>query len=134
MAKELDKSLVDKIDEISEQLHKMDKDSAILQHAFMEHLKHHEHMYEEYKKTNEILKINTDSLKEHMHRTQLLEEQVKSQDSRLTPIETLHIETAAIKKHKHEQLVRWAKIVAAAVGIIGILAMLKPIIIKLLLS
>lgn len=136
MAKDLDKSLVDlqgKMNEIGDQLHKMDKDSALQQAAFMEHLNQHERMYEEFKRTNDILKTNTESLKEHMHRTELLEDLVQKMDGRLLPIEKLKIETEAIKKHKHEQLVRWGKIIAAVVGIIGLLAGAKPLLIKLLI-
>lgn len=136
MAKDLDKSLVDlqdKMDEIGNQLHKMDKDSALQAQAFIEHLRQHERMYEEFKRTNEILKSNTESLKEHIHRTELLEDLVSKVDARLQPIETSRIEQEAIRKHKHEQLVRWGKIIAVIVGIAGLLAGLKPLLIKLLI-
>ena len=88
-------------------------------------------MYDELKRMNDILQQNTDSLKEHIHRTNILEDLAQKMDQRLSPVEKALIGSEAIKKHKHEQLVRWGKIVAVVVGVISLLAGLKPLIIKL---
>lgn len=75
---------------------------------------------------------NVMSLEEHMRRTDLLERAVQAMESRITPIERLKIEEEAIKRHKHETLVRWGKIIAALGVVLGILAGAKPLLIKLL--
>lgn len=133
MEKKTGKSLEDKVDAISEQLHKMDKDSALQQAAFVELSRHHELLYQELKRSNDILKANTDSLREHMHRTELLEDLANKMDGRLSPIEKRQIEEDAVRKHKHETLVRWGKILAALVAFSGLLMWAKPLLLKLLL-
>jgi hypothetical protein len=133
MEKKTGKSLEDKVDAISEQLHKMDKDLALQQAAFVELSRHHELLYQELKRSNDILKANTDSLREHMHRTELLEDLANKMDGRLSPIEKRQIEEDAVRKHKHETLVRWGKILAALVAFSGLLMWAKPLLLKLLL-
>lgn len=136
MAKDIGKSIEDlqeKMDEIADQLHKIDKDTALHSLTLMEHLKMHERTYEEFKRSIDVLEANTNSLKEHMHRTELLETFVHKMNDRLMPIEVAQIEAAAIKKHKHETMVRWGKIIGSILGLIGIAAALKPLIIKLLI-
>lgn len=120
-----------KLDEVSTSLYKVDKDVALQKAAFDEHIRQDEKMYEELKRMNDILQQNTESLKEHMQRTELLEEMVKKMDSRLSPVEIRHIEQEAIKKHRKEMLVLWAKVAGALTAIVGIAAALKPVLVIL---
>jgi hypothetical protein len=68
-----------------------------------------------------------------MHRTELLEDLANKMDGRLSPIEKRQIEEDAVRKHKHETLVRWGKILAALVAFSGLLMWAKPLLLKLLL-
>jgi thiaminase len=130
MAKTTDEMLnkIDsKLDDVGDALSKVDKEVALQKAAFDEHIKQDEKMYEEFKRMNDILQSNTDSLKEHMHRTELLESLVQKMDARLSPVEIRHIEEEAIKKHRHVTLVKWAKIIGALVGLVGLLSALTPV-------
>jgi thiaminase len=135
MAKNLDDMLNkidEKLDDVSDAIHKVDKEVALQKAAFDEHIKQDEKMYEEFKRMNDILQQNTDSLKEHMHRTDLLEDIVKKMDLRLSPIELERIEDEAVKKYRNSKLKKYGKVLGAIATAIGILAMLKPLLLKLL--
>ena len=135
MAKHVDEMLMKidtKLDEVSDSIHKVDKEVALQKAAFDEHIKQDERMYEEFKRMNDILQANTESLKEHMHRTELLESIVQKMDARLTPIELEKIELAAITKYRNEKLVKYGKILGLITTLIGILAATKPLLLKLL--
>jgi thiaminase len=113
MAKTADELLLkidNKIDDVSDSIHKVDKELALHKAAFEQHIKQDELMYEEFKRMNDILQQNTESLKEHMHRTELLEDIVKKMDARLSPVEIRHIEEEAIKRHRKEMLIKTGKI------------------------
>jgi DNA repair exonuclease SbcCD ATPase subunit len=139
MAKNLDELLnkIDtKLDEMSDVIHKVDKDVALHKAAFEDHTKADEKMYDELRRMNDILQTNTESLKEHMHRTELLEDLVKKMDQRLSPIEEERIQIEAIKKYKHEKLekiIQWGKILGVILTLIGITVAAKPLLLKLLL-
>lgn len=75
---------------------------------------------------------NVMSLEEHMRRTDLLEQAVRAMESRITPMEKTKIEEDAVKRHKHETLVRWAKIIATVATVIALLAGAKPLLLKLI--
>jgi hypothetical protein len=135
MAKTADELLLkidNKIDDVSDSIHKVDKELALHKAAFEQHIKQDELMYEEFKRMNDILQQNTESLKEHMHRTELLEDIVKKMDARLSPVEIRHIEEEAIKRHRKEMLIKTGKIVAGITAVIGLLAAAKPLILALL--
>ncbi len=117
----------DKVDEVSDTVHKVDKEVALQKAAFDDHLKQDERMYEEFKRMNDILQQNTESLKEHMHRTNLLEDLVQKMDKRLSPIELDRIEREAVKKYRNERLVKIAKILGAIGALIGIIAGIKAL-------
>lgn len=121
-----------KLDEVSGSIHKVDKEVALQKAAFDDHLKQDERMYEEFKRMNDILQQNTESLKEHMHRTELLEELVTKMDARIAPLEREKIEQAAIDKYRTEKLKKWGKILGGVATLIGILAAAKPLLLKLL--
>lgn len=135
MAKTADELLLkidNKIDDVSDSIHKVDKELALHKAAFEQHIKQDELMYEEFKRMNDILQQNTESLKEHMHRTELLEDIVKKMDARLSPVEIRHIEEEAVKRHRHDMMMKTAKIVGALTALGGLLVALKPFILLLL--
>lgn len=135
MAKNLDEMLskIDtKLDDVSDAIHKVDKEVALHKAAFDEHIRQDEKMYEEFKRMNDILQQNTESLKEHMHRTELLEQLVQKMDARLMPIEKEKIEQEAISKYRTEKLKKYGKVLGAIATAIGILAAAKPYLLKLL--
>lgn len=135
MAKTADELLLkidNKIDDVSDSIHKVDKELALHKATFEQHIKQDELMYEEFKRMNDILQQNTESLKEHMHRTELLEDIVKKMDSRLSPVEIRHIEEEAVKRHRHDMMMKTAKIVGALTALGGLLVALKPFILLLL--
>lgn len=124
----------DKVEDISDTVHKIDKDLAVHKSTFDEHLRQDEKMYEEFRRMNDILQQNTESLKEHMHRTELaekqlviLEELAKNIDARLSPIEKDRIEKEAILKYRNDKLFKIAKILGIIATIIGIIVSIKKI-------
>lgn len=135
MAKNVDDMLNkidEKLDEVCDAVHNVDKEVALQKAAFDEHIRQDEKMYEEFKRMNDILQQNTDSLKEHMHRTELLEELVKKMDQRLEPIELERIEEQAINKWRNSKLKKYGKILGAIATAVGLLAAAKPFLLKLL--
>jgi DNA repair exonuclease SbcCD ATPase subunit len=135
MAKSLDDMLNkidEKLDNVSDSIHKIDKEVALQKAAFDEHIKQDEKMYEEFKRMNDILQQNTDSLKEHMHRTDLLETMITKMDQRLSPIELERIEDEAVKKYRNSKLKKYGKVLGVIATAIGILAAAKPLLLKLL--
>lgn len=110
----------DKLDDVSSTVHKIDKEVALQKASFEDHLDLHKSM-------SNIMSENTESLKEHMRRTELNEQQVgilrdvvMKMDQRLSPLEIEYIEKQAIKKYRRDKLVLIAKIL----GILGALAAL----------
>lgn len=137
MAKDLDQKLSqiqEKMEEVSDTCHNIDKELAVHKSSFEDHLKTDEKMYEEFKRMNDILMTNTDSLKEHMHRTavaehrqEILEDLVKSIDRRLSPFETHKLEEEAVKKYRNEKLKKIAKYLGLIATIVAIVAGLKAL-------
>jgi methyl-accepting chemotaxis protein len=137
MAKDLEQKLSyiqEKVEEVSDTCHNIDKELAVQKSSFEDHLKTDEKMYEEFKRMNDILMSNTDSLKEHMHRTsvaenrqQILEDLVKKIDERLSPFEQHKLEEEAVKKYRNEKLKKIGKYLAIIGTIIGILVGLKSL-------
>lgn len=129
MAKNVDDILIKidvKLDEVSDTIHKIDKEVALQKAAFDDHIKQDELMYQEFKRMNDILQSNTDSLKEHMHRTELLETLVAKIDTRLAPIELERIEQEAVRKYRNAKLKKYGKILGVIATIAGILAAIQP--------
>lgn len=133
MARDIDEKLnyiQQKIDDVADCVNKIDKDVVLHKAVFDDHLRQDEKMYEEFKRMNDILQQNTDSLKEHMHRTELLEELVQKMDARLTPIEKQNIQEMAIETYRHEVMIKVAKFIGLLVGIASAVAALWPLISK----
>lgn len=122
----------EKLDDVVNSIYKVDKEVALQKAAFNEHIKQDEKMYDELKRMNNILQQNTDSLKEHMHRTDLLETMLSKMDQRLSPIELQRVEEEAIKKYRNDKLVKYGKVLGVMATAIGILAAMKPLLLKLL--
>ena len=123
-----------KLDEVSDAVYKIDKEVALQKAAFDEHIKQDEKMYEEFKRMNDILSANTESLKEHMQRTaiaeqrqHILEDLVKSIDSRLSPFEQNKLEEEAVRKYRNEKLKKIAKILGIIATLVAIVAGLKTL-------
>lgn len=95
----------DTVQEISRRVSSLETTLSKHSDSFTEHVTTDKQMYEEIKRTNDILEKNTESLIEHVRRTELNEiaiKELKSMnqrfDSRLTPIEHSHIEKAGLQK------------------------------------
>lgn len=121
-----------KIEDISDCVNKIDKDVVLHKAAFDNHLAQDERMYEEFRRMNDILQQNTDSLKEHMHRTHLLEAIVEKMDNRLSPLEESIKEQEIISRYRKDLMIKLIKIVGAMAGLSGIIMSLKSLIIKIL--
>jgi len=121
-----------KIQDVADTINKIDKEVALQKAAFDDHIKQDERMYEEFKRMNDILQQNTDSLKEHMHRTELLENIVQKMDERLSPLEMSINEQRIISKYRKESAIKLAKIIGALTGASALIMTLKSLIIKIL--
>jgi uncharacterized protein YukE len=125
MAKDLEQKMSyiqEKLDDVASTVHKIDKEVALQKAAFEDHQKQDEGMYEELKRMNNILQENTESLREHMHRTELLEKVVKKIDDRLSPFEQEKLKKEAVDHYRKEKLVqigKWLGLIATIVGIVA---------------
>jgi hypothetical protein len=100
-----------KLDSVEETCASIDKQVALQKAAFDQHTLQDERMYEELKRMNDILQANTDSLREHMHRSDLLEDLVKKMDKRFSPME--------IEFQRKEAVRQWVTSKAKFIGKIG---------------
>lgn len=71
-----DKYIKDSLEKLSDDVKNVDKTLTEYKVSFDHHILQDEKMYEEFKRMNDVLVQNTESLKEHMHRTALLEETI----------------------------------------------------------
>ena len=123
-----------KVSDMSDTLHEIDKKVAMQKMAFDDHIKTDELMYQEFKRMNDILQSNTESLKEHMYRTSLLEEIVQKIDARLAPLEIQNIKQNAVREWMKDRAVLAAKIFGAITAIGGLIMMFKPLLLAILNS
>jgi hypothetical protein len=121
-----------KLDDVNDVTTKIDKDLALHKAQFEAHIEQDEKMYEEFKRMNDILQQNTDSLKEHMHRTDLLESLVAKMDERITPVELEHIKKKAVSDWMKDKAIFIAKVAAAVTGAAAMAMLFKDILLKLL--
>ena len=122
----------EKIDEVSDLVHRIDKEVALQKNAFDDHLDQDERMYQEFKRMNDILQQNTDSLKEHMHRTELLESIVTKMDERLSPMELEHLKKTAVRSWVKDNAILLAKIFGAISAVAGVWMLIQPWLTKIL--
>jgi Ni,Fe-hydrogenase I large subunit len=109
----------------------VDKGLTAIKVAFEHHIRQDELMYEEFKRMNDVLQENTESLKIHMKRTALLEEAVIKMNSRLEPIELEKIKKQAISHWLKEKGVLLAKIAGMLGAMGGAIIALEPYISRL---
>lgn len=125
MAKDSDSNKIDyiqgRVDTVAETVSNIDKEMALQKAAFDAHLKQDERMYDEFRRMNDILQQNTDSLKEHMHQTLLLKDVVMKMDARLSPIEIEHIQKKAVKEWVIDRAKLVAKVATAVSAMGGII-------------
>lgn len=76
----------------------------------------------DFKHMNEILAVNTESLRQHIRRTDLNEEMIVKMNSRLDILEVQKIEKAAIKKWLINTAVISGKVLAGVGAVIGAVA------------
>ena len=136
MAKDSDSKKIDyiqgRVDSVVETVNNIDKEMSIQKAGLQTHLKQDERMWDEFKRMNDILQQNTDSLREHMHQTLLLKEVVMKMDARLSPIEIEYIQKSAVRGWLLNRLKFVAKVGAAGAAIAGAWVYLRPIIEHLL--
>lgn len=82
----------------------------------------------DFKEMNETLAVNTESLRTHIRRTELLEQMTTKLDGRLTDLEIKRIEKNAVKRWLIDKIIMLGKI-AAAITTIGGTIMGMPIVI-----
>lgn len=68
---------------------------------------------------NETLSVNTESLRTHIRRTELLEQATIKLDGRLSELEIKNIERNAIKNWVRNTIILYAKIIAGAGAFVG---------------
>jgi L-lactate utilization protein LutB len=117
-----------KCDDIKDNVNSLNTKFATHEEQFRKHLETDERMYQELHRMNDILQSNTESLKEHMHRTELVEDtqSVQNQallkiDSRLQVFEQERIKKEAVKEYMKESAKKWAMKISIAGTIVGIL-------------
>lgn len=98
----------------------MDTNLAYMTAKFEEHLKQDEKMYEEFKGMVQILRENTDSLKEHVLRTNTLQQMVLDMHAQLDPIVQERIKKQAVSEFVKAKAARWTKIATIAAAVITI--------------
>jgi hypothetical protein len=135
MAKDIDVKvdyIQDKVDEVVDVVHRIDKEVCAQKVAFDDHLAQDERMFQEFVRMNNILQQQHDSLKEHMHRSDLLEDIVRSQGERLNPIETKHIKDQIVSEYRQERkakikgwLILGAKITGTITAVIGLILTIR---------
>ena len=137
MIRDLDRDISfirEKLEETSSALQSIDKDLAVYKTLFEEHIKQDEKLYSEFVRMNDILQENTNSLKEHMYRTELAEKQlsllrsiVENIDNRLLPIEKTQIEKEAVNKYLSGRIAKIAKIAAIVSAVAATLVSLAKL-------
>lgn len=100
------KELVVKVDEI-------DKKLAIYNVQFESHTIAEEKFYEEIKNISQTLVKNTQSLDEHIRRTDLLEKSLTEQNTRLTPVELDYL----VRQENRKSLIFYAKVLGGIVAL-----------------
>jgi len=122
MAKDTDDKvswIKEKVEEVAETIHKIDKEVSLQKAAFDDHLEQDERMFQEFRRMNDILQQNTDSLKEHMHRTDMLEGLITRMDERFSPIEMKHTKDMVIAEYRAERkqkIAKWLVFIAKVAG------------------
>ena len=115
----------DSVDELRRDTSSMDKTLTEYKTTFDHHMRQDELMFGEFKRMNDILLENTQSLKEHIHRTALLEDHYVKMDNRLNPLEIESIKRKAVKEWTKNSILFLAKIVGGAAALVAVIAAIK---------
>jgi hypothetical protein len=116
----------ERLDSIATTCSNIDKELAIHRTAFSDHCEQEAHIYSEFKRMNDILQQNTDSLREHMHRSDMLESLVTSMDTRFSPVEIEFQRKKAISEWQRDKLMLLAKIAGVVSAAAAAWVYLKP--------
>jgi hypothetical protein len=81
----------------------------------------------QFEKHNDILHRNTSSLEEHIRRTDLLENEVKTVIDRFEPIHTEHLERKAVKSNFRRNLKLIGALVGVCSGAIGLIITIRSL-------
>jgi len=127
------KEIEQSVKEIAREVNSLDKTIGEYKVAFDNHVSIDEDMHNELKRMNDILAANTESLKLHMRRTELLEDLSTKIDNRLNTLEVKIIEDKAVSQYKKEVWVNVAKVVGILVGVATLVAYL-PTLLRLILQ
>jgi hypothetical protein len=114
--------------DISDKVSDIDKTLVEYRIAFEHHSHADEKMYEELKRMNDILSINTESLRTHIRRTELLEQAAVKLDGRLSDIEIKKIQSEAVKKWIVDSSMLTGKVLAVITALVGLAAMVPSFI------
>jgi hypothetical protein len=113
---------------IENKINELDKALVEYRVSMQNHIATDQDMYVELKRMNDILAQNTESLKIHIHRTELLEEVSIKIANRITQLEIKQIEEKAIEKWTSDKIMVIGKIMASIFAIIGAAAAIPGII------
>lgn len=122
----------DRVESVANSVSNIDKDMALQRQALEDHTRSDEKMYEELRRMNDILQENTESLKEHVRRTNLLEDVMERMDKRLEPIEIEHIQKTAVREWISSNAKFYGKIAIAISAVAGLWVYIKPLLEHLL--
>lgn len=109
------------VDKVDEKCNVIEKTLVQLSTRFNDHLQQDEKMYEEFKHMVSILQENTESLKDHILRTNMLQESVLKMDARLSPLEQERLKREAVREFLSSKAKKWGKLIAMASAGIGVL-------------
>lgn len=123
----------ERLDKVVDKVHDISASVDTLTMSLESHTKQDERMYDELKRSNDILAENTESLKDHMRRTQLLEDFVRKVDTRIAPIEREHMSRKVLQAHRNATLKLIAKL-GAAVGALGAMGAAAKFLIQFLMN
>jgi uncharacterized FAD-dependent dehydrogenase len=121
----------ERVDSVAESMANIDKGLALQKAALETHTKQDENMYEELRRMNDILQLNTESLKEHMGNNVLLKDMLHNMNKRLEPIEVDFIQKTAVREWVLKKAKFTGKVAGAIVAIVGLWMYLQPLLIHL---
>lgn len=122
------RSVEDTMRDLSSKVSEVDKTLAEYKVSLDHHIAADEKMYDELKRMNDILSVNTESLRTHMRRTELLEQATLKLDSRLSDIEIKAIQREAVKRWISSSIILLGKIIAGVAALAGLVAMVPAFI------
>jgi hypothetical protein len=113
--------LADKLDNVNEKVSDINSKLEVHIARFDSHVEHEEHREVALQRHTNVLQANTDSLKDHMRRTDILETYVKKIDERFTPVEQEALRKKAVAEWWKNKVLFLAKL-GGAIGALGAVA------------